>query len=309
MPENLDVLLVEQEVMPSDNTALETVVAADVELMALRAEEEEINRYAQGGGLWVWCMRACGRAGGYGGGGERAARQRLRARLPRPWLAHGRDPNRPAPRSKLGGLELSEVTAAAPTPGEADEEQDLAGRLTEIYERIAELGGDGAEARASKILHGLGFTEVMQRRATRDFSGGWRMRISLARALYIQPTVLLLDEPTNHLDLRAVLWLEEYLTRCVRVGGWAGGRAWCGAEQGGAGRGAGAQALAHVGALRTGVMPHTPACTPLPSTRAQVEEDAGGGVPRPRLFELCDHRHHPPPRRAPALLPRQLCAV
>lgn len=71
-----------------------------------------------------------------------------------------------------------------------------------------EIGADSAKSRASKILHGLGFTEVMQRRATRDFSGGWRMRISLARALYIQPTVLLLDEPTNHLDLRAVLWLE-----------------------------------------------------------------------------------------------------
>ena len=71
-----------------------------------------------------------------------------------------------------------------------------------------EIGADSAGARASKILHGLGFTEAMQRRATNAFSGGWRMRISLARALYIQPTVLLLDEPTNHLDLRAVLWLE-----------------------------------------------------------------------------------------------------
>ena len=73
---------------------------------------------------------------------------------------------------------------------------------------LQEIGADSAGARASKILHGLGFTEVMQRRATNAFSGGWRMRISLARALYIQPTVLLLDEPTNHLDLRAVLWLE-----------------------------------------------------------------------------------------------------
>lgn len=70
------------------------------------------------------------------------------------------------------------------------------------------MGADSAKSRASKILHGLGFTETMQRRSTNEFSGGWRMRISLARALYIQPTVLLLDEPTNHLDLRAVLWLE-----------------------------------------------------------------------------------------------------
>lgn len=87
-------------------------------------------------------------------------------------------------------------------------------RLNAIYERIAEIGGASAEARASKILHGLGFTDIMQRRATKDFSGGWRMRISLARALYIQPTVLLLDEPTNHLDLRAVLWLEVCMNVC-----------------------------------------------------------------------------------------------
>ncbi|XP_072975270.1 ABC transporter F family member 4 [Typha angustifolia] len=85
-------------------------------------------------------------------------------------------------------------------------------KLAELYERLQLLGSDAAESQASKILAGLGFTKEMQRRATRSFSGGWRMRISLARALFMQPTLLLLDEPTNHLDLRAVLWLEEYLS-------------------------------------------------------------------------------------------------
>ena len=165
VPEALDVLLVEQEVVGTDASALDSVVAADMELMALRQEEAELN-------------------------------------------------------AALAGVELEErdapgggAPATAPAAAAGDEEEDLAQRLTEVYERMAEIGGASAEARASKILHGLGFTEPMQRRATSLFSGGWRMRISLARALYIQPTVLLLDEPTNHLDLRAVLWLEEYLTR------------------------------------------------------------------------------------------------
>lgn len=58
-----------------------------------------------------------------------------------------------------------------------------------------------AETRAASILHGLGFSKEMQAQKTRDFSGGWRMRISLARALFVDPTFLILDEPTNHLDL------------------------------------------------------------------------------------------------------------
>ncbi|GJN23739.1 hypothetical protein PR202_gb11416 [Eleusine coracana subsp. coracana] len=85
-------------------------------------------------------------------------------------------------------------------------------RLAEVYEMLNLHGADAARAQASKILAGLGFDQAMQARATESFSGGWRMRISLARALFMQPTLLLLDEPTNHLDLRAVLWLEQYLS-------------------------------------------------------------------------------------------------
>lgn len=85
----------------------------------------------------------------------------------------------------------------------------------DIYERLDDMDADKAEARAGFILHGLGFTKDMQNTASKHFSGGWRMRISLARALYIKPSLLLLDEPTNHLDLDACVWLEEELKTLV----------------------------------------------------------------------------------------------
>lgn len=84
-------------------------------------------------------------------------------------------------------------------------------RLNEVYEELRIIGADSAEARARRILAGLGFTREMQDRPTKHFSGGWRMRVSLARALFMEPTLLLLDEPTNHLDLNAVIWLDNYL--------------------------------------------------------------------------------------------------
>lgn len=146
VPKNIDVLLVEQEVVGDDRTALEAVVSANEELVNLRKEVASLSEQAE-------------------------------------------------------------------AEDDAGDDDDKGEKLAELYEKLQLMGSDAAESQASKILAGLGFTKQMQARATRSFSGGWRMRISLARALFIQPTLLLLDEPTNHLDLRAVLWLEEYLCR------------------------------------------------------------------------------------------------
>eukprot|EP00958_Prasinococcus_capsulatus_P002169 scaffold200_cov401-Prasinococcus_capsulatus_cf.AAC.5 len=92
----------------------------------------------------------------------------------------------------------------------ADEEEGEI-TLNEVYERLEELDSDSAIARAANILTGLGFDHAMMQKSTREFSGGWRMRIALAQALFLAPDLLLLDEPTNHLDVDALTWLEEFL--------------------------------------------------------------------------------------------------
>ncbi|KAG7194769.1 ATP-binding cassette, regulator of translational elongation [Scheffersomyces spartinae] len=91
------------------------------------------------------------------------------------------------------------------------ERDDLENRLAQVNEKLYEMDSDKAESKAAAILFGLGFTKESQHQATKSFSGGWRMRLSLARALFCQPDLLLLDEPSNMLDVPSITYLSEYL--------------------------------------------------------------------------------------------------
>jgi ATP-binding cassette subfamily F protein 3 len=108
-----------------------------------------------------------------------------------------------------GDHELRAVQAAI-AEGEAAADQP---DLHLLYERMEAIDGFTAESRASRLLHGLGFTDDQYAKPVKEFSGGWRMRLNLARALMCRSDILLLDEPTNHLDLPAILWLERWLKR------------------------------------------------------------------------------------------------
>jgi ATPase subunit of ABC transporter with duplicated ATPase domains len=106
---------------------------------------------------------------------------------------------------------LHELEHALADPNRAGELDTLVERFGEAQARYEELGGYGLDARAREILAGLGFTQERMDADVGELSGGWKMRVALARILLLLPDVLLLDEPTNHLDLESILWLESWL--------------------------------------------------------------------------------------------------
>ena len=108
-------------------------------------------------------------------------------------------------------LKKMEKEMAERTDYESDDYNALVERFTEEHERYMLLGGDNYEAEMERTLTGLGFERNDFDRPTKEFSGGWRMRIELAKILLGNPDVLLLDEPTNHLDIESIQWLEQYL--------------------------------------------------------------------------------------------------
>src|ERR1700689_282233 len=117
--------------------------------------------------------------------------------------------DRPAIEFVLDGdAELRRVQAAI----EDAERRDASMLLAQLYSSLEAIDGYRAKARAAAIMHGLGFKAADHERSVAEFSGGWRVRLGMARALSSRADLLLLDEPTNHLDLDAIVWLEEWLT-------------------------------------------------------------------------------------------------
>ena len=114
---------------------------------------------------------------------------------------------------RLGDLhhELIGLEHALADPERADEAESLLARFGDVQSEYQTRGGYELEARAREVLHGLGFDDERIDGDVGDLSGGWKMRVAMAKVLLGRPDVLLMDEPTNHLDIESIIWLEEYL--------------------------------------------------------------------------------------------------
>ncbi len=115
---------------------------------------------------------------------------------------------------RVGDLhhELERLNHAMGDPDQADDMERILARFGEVQEEYEHLGGYALEAQAREVLHGLGFDDDRIDADVGTLSGGWKMRVAMARVLIGRPDVLLMDEPTNHLDIESIVWLERFLT-------------------------------------------------------------------------------------------------
>src|SRR5436190_17329656 len=107
--------------------------------------------------------------------------------------------------------ELEELNHAMADPDRAGEMDKILARFGEVQEEYEHLGGYALEAQAREVLHGLGFEDERIDGDVGHLSGGWKMRVAMARVLLMKPDILLMDEPTNHLDIESIIWLEQFL--------------------------------------------------------------------------------------------------
>ncbi len=122
---------------------------------------------------------------------------------------------------RVGDLhhELERLNHAMGDPEQADDMERILARFGEVQEEYEHLGGYALEAQAREVLHGLGFDDDRIDADVGTLSGGWKMRVAMARVLIGRPDVLLMDEPTNHLDIESIVWLERFLD--IAAGGAA----------------------------------------------------------------------------------------
>ena len=176
IPTNVSLLYVEQEITGDDTPAVDAVLQADVWRERLLEEEARLNTELQAL--------------------EDAAQAAKNA-------AHEASQDDNA-LSRGSAVDL-------PTRQREHQRDELSARLGDVQAKLIEMEAETGPSRAAALLNGLGIVGADQRKPTKHFSGGWRMRLALARALFCKPDLLMLDEPSNMLDLNAIAWLEDYL--------------------------------------------------------------------------------------------------
>jgi len=190
IPANIRILHVQQEVTGDDRSPLDTVLASDIERTWLMAEADRLSKL------------------------EEEKKKNPKVETKKPKKSHHKKHHDEDDEDE-DDVDEEEEDEEEEDDDEDDDEDDFGSyTLLDIYERMREIEAQKAVPRAMQILIGLGFLEdEIKTKPTKAYSGGWRMRIALAQALFLQPELLILDEPTNHLDLQAVIWLEAYLMK------------------------------------------------------------------------------------------------